>query len=83
MHGRGETPALAREADFIPVTKATLSERARLIVSCRTAGIHRTVRLTDALLAATGVVHGLPVVTQDADLDQIAVARPALQMLRV
>ncbi|WP_415109715.1 PIN domain-containing protein [Micropruina sp.] len=44
---------------------------------------HRTVRLTDALIAATGVVHGLPVVTQDADFDQVALAHPALQVLRV
>lgn len=80
---RGETLALAREADPLPVTEAVMSEWARLVISCRAAGIHRAVRLTDALIAATGVVHGLPIVTQDADFDQIAVAHPALQVLRV
>jgi hypothetical protein len=45
--------------------------------------VHRTVRLTDALIAATAVVHGLPVVTQDEDFDRIAAAHTALRVLRV
>ncbi|MFT4218194.1 MAG: hypothetical protein QM619_13565 [Micropruina sp.] len=35
---RGETLALAREADPLPVTEAVISEWARLIISCRAAG---------------------------------------------
>ncbi len=56
---------------------------ARLVIDCRHAGVHRTVRLTDALIAATAVVHGLPVVTQDDDFERIAAAHPALRVHRV
>lgn len=80
---RADTLALARQSDPIPVTEAVMSEWARLVVACRRAGVHRTVRLTDALIAATAVVHGLPVVTQDEDFDQIATAHPALRVSRV
>lgn len=41
------------------------------------------VKLTDALIAATAVEHGLPVVTQDAHYDQIARAHPALHVVNV
>lgn len=30
---------------------------ARLVIDCRYAGVHQTVRLTDALIAATAFVH--------------------------
>ncbi|MPV38172.1 PIN domain-containing protein [Georgenia subflava] len=40
-------------------------------------------RLTDTLIAATAVTHGLPVVTQDADFDRIASAHPPLRVVRV
>ncbi len=55
----------------------------RLVVDCRSIGVHRTVKLTDTLIAATAVVHGLPVVTQDEDFDQIANAHPSLRVIRV
>jgi predicted nucleic acid-binding protein len=45
--------------------------------------VHRAVRLTDALIAATAIVHGLSVVTQDEDFDQIATAHPSLRVVRV
>jgi hypothetical protein len=80
---RADTLALARESDPIPVSEAVMSAWARLVVDCRRAGVHRTVRLTDALIAATAVVHGLPVVTQDEDFDRIAAAHAALRVLRV
>jgi hypothetical protein len=80
---RADTLALARESDPIPVGEAVMSAWARLVVDCRRAGVHRTVRLTDALIAATAVVHGLPVVTQDEAFDRIAAAHPALRVLRV
>ena len=56
---------------------------ARLVADCRAAGIHRTVKLTDALIAATAVEHGLPVVTQDNDYAEIASAHPALTVIKV
>lgn len=80
---RAETLALARESDPIPVSEPVMSAWARLVVDCRRAGVHRTVRLTDALIAATASVHGLPVVTQDDDFDQIASAHPALRVVKV
>ena len=55
----------------------------RLVADCRAAGVHRTVKLTDALIAATAIEHGLPVVTQDADFDQIARACPMLSVIKV
>ncbi|MGR7024670.1 PIN domain-containing protein [Geodermatophilus sp. URMC 62] len=80
---RADTLALAREADPIPVSEAVMSAWARLVVDCRRAGVHRTVRLTDALIAATAVVHGLPVVTQDRDFDRIADAHPPLRVITI
>jgi predicted nucleic acid-binding protein len=53
------------------------------VSDCRTAGIHRAVKLTDALIAATAVEHGLPVVSQDADYDRIARAHSPLQVVNI
>lgn len=80
---RADTLALARTADPIPISEAVMVSWARLVTDCRAAGIHRTVKLTDALIAATAVEHGLPVVTQDDDYDRIAAAHPPLRVLRV
>jgi predicted nucleic acid-binding protein len=80
---RADTLALARAADPIPVSEAVMVSWARVITDCRAAGVHRTVKLTDALIAATAIEHGLPVVTQDADFDQIARACPALSVIKV
>ncbi len=80
---RADTLSLARAADPIPVSEAVMVSWARLVADCRAAGIHRAVKLTDALIAATAVEHGLPVVTQDGDYEQIAKAHPALRVLRV
>lgn len=80
---RADTLALARAADPIPVSEAVMVTWARLVADCRTAGVHRAVKLTDALIAATAIEHGLPVVTQDADYDQIARACPALSVINV
>ena len=80
---RADTLALAREFDPIPVSEAVMAAWARMVLDCRRAGVERTVRLTDALIAATAVAHGLPVVTQDADFDQIASAHPLLRVVRV
>ena len=80
---RADTLALARTADPLPITEPVMVAWARLVNDCRAAGIHRTVRLTDALIAATAVEHGLPVVTQDDDFAMIARAHPALTVTLV
>ena len=80
---RADTLALARESDPIPVNEPVMAAWARIVVDCRRAGVHRMVRLTDTLIAATAVVHGLPVVTQDEDFEQIAAAHPSLRVIRV
>ena len=78
---RADTLALARTADPIPISEAVMVAWARLVADCRSAGIQRAVKLTDALIAATAVEHGLPVVTQDTDYDQMAGAHPPLRVL--
>jgi len=80
---RGETLALARRSDPMPISEAVMTAWAHLVADCRTAGVQKAVKLTDALIAATAVAHGLPVVTQDDDYDQIARAHPALRVLNV
>lgn len=80
---RAETLSLARTADPIPISEAVMVTWARLVADCRAAGIQRMVKLTDALIAATAVEHGLPVVTQDDDYERIADAHPALRVFRV
>jgi predicted nucleic acid-binding protein len=56
---------------------------ARLVSDCRSAGVHRTVKLTDALIAATAIEHGLPIVTQDEDYDRIGHAHSVLRIVKV
>jgi len=80
---RADTLALARTADPIPISEAVMVSWARLVRDCRAAGIHRMVKLTDALIAATAIEHGLAVVTQDDDYDQIAAAHPPLLVIKV
>jgi predicted nucleic acid-binding protein len=80
---RADTLALARAADPIPIGEAIMVTWARLVSASTAAGVHRTIKLTDALIAATAIEHGLPVVTQDNDYDQMARAYPDLQVLNV
>ena len=80
---RGETLTLARRSDPMPISEAVMTAWAHLVADCRSAGVHKTVKLTDALIAATAIAHGLPVVTQDDDYDQIARAHPALRVVTV
>jgi predicted nucleic acid-binding protein len=80
---RADTLALARTADPIPISEAIMVSWARLVADCRAAGIHRMVRLTDALIAATAVEHGLAVVSQDDDYDRIAAVHASLQVIKV
>lgn len=80
---RADTLSLARAADPLPIGEAIMVTWARLVADCREAGISRAIRLTDSLIAATAVEHGLPVVTQDGDFEQIAAAHSALKVLKV
>jgi len=80
---RAETLALARAADPIQIGEAIMVSWARLVADCRRAGVHRTVKLMDALIAATAVEHGLPVVTQDGDYEKIAEAHAPLRIVNV
>jgi len=80
---RGETLAQARAADPIPISEAVMVTWARLVADCRRLGLRRTVKLTDSLIAATAIEHGLAVVTQDDDYDRMAEAHPQLAVLRV
>ena len=78
---RADTLALARAADPIPVSEAVMSAYARLVYDCRRAGLRP--KVLDALVAATGVEHGLPVATQDDDFASMACAHPALAVIAV
>ncbi len=80
---RADTLALARAADPIPISEATMVGWAQLVSDCRRANIHRTIKLTDALIAATAIERGLPVVTQDDDYNRIAKAHTALKVVTV
>ncbi len=80
---RGDTLALARQANPVPVTESAMSAWARLVADCAKAGISKTVKLTDALIAATAIDLGLPVVTQDADFAAIAKAHKLLTVVNV
>lgn len=80
---RADTLALARTADPLPISEPVIVAWARLVHDCRSAGIQRTVRLTDALIAATAIEHGLSVITQDDDFSTITGAHPALGVTRV
>lgn len=80
---RGDTLALAKTADPILISESVMGAWARLVSDCRAAGIQRTVKLTDALIAATAIDLGLPVVTQDNDYDRIAKAHRPLKVLKV
>jgi predicted nucleic acid-binding protein len=78
---RAETLALARSADPIAVTEAVMSAFAPLTHDCRQAGARP--KILDALIAATAVEHGLPVVTQDDDVEMTSVpAQPAMSASR-
>lgn len=80
---RAGTLAVARTVDPVPISEPVMAAWARLVTDCRSAGIQRTVKLTDALIAATAIDLGLPVVTQDDDYDQMARAHPPLQVRKV
>ena len=79
---RANTLALARAADPLPISEAVMVTWARLVNGCKQAGITRTVKLTDALIAATAIEHALPVITQDEDYDAMAAVYRDLSVVR-
>jgi predicted nucleic acid-binding protein len=80
---RADTLALARAADPIHIGESIMASWALLVADCRRAGVHRAVKLMDALIAATAVDRGLPVITQDGDYEKIAGAHTPLQVVNV
>jgi predicted nucleic acid-binding protein len=80
---RAGTLAFARTVDPVPISESVMTAWARLVSDCHSARIQRTVKLTDALIAATAIDLGLPVVTQDDDYDQMASAHSSLQVRKV
>lgn len=80
---RAGTLTLARRVDPVPISESVMTAWARLVMDCRSAGVQRTVKLTDALIAATAIDLGLAVVTQDDDYEQMASAHPPLQVRKV
>lgn len=80
---RGETLALARAAEPIGVSEAVIGAWARLVADCRAGGVRRAVKVTDSLIAATAIEHGLAVVTQDDDYEAMAGVHEPLAVVRV
>jgi predicted nucleic acid-binding protein len=79
---RADTLSLARAADPMPINEAVMVTWARLVADCRTAGVHRAVKLTDSLIAATAIEHGLLVVTRGHDYEKLVAAHGGLQVAR-
>lgn len=77
---RADTLELARAADPLPITEAVMRTFARLVHDCRAASAR--VRVLDALIGATAIEHGLPVVTQDDDFEAMAAAHGQLRVVR-
>jgi predicted nucleic acid-binding protein len=78
---RAGTLELARAADPIPIGESVMRAFARLVHDCRQAGIRP--RVLDALIGATAVEHGLPLVTQDDDFAGIGAVHSPLTVVRV
>jgi predicted nucleic acid-binding protein len=80
---RAQTLALARAADPIPVSEAVMVSWARLVADCRGAGVRRAIKLTDSLIAATAIEHGLAVITQDDDYVEMSRMHAPLRVIAV
>lgn len=80
---RADTLAVARGFDPFPISEAVMVAWAHLVADCRKVGVRRFVKLLDSLIAATAVTHGIPVVTQDGDFDDMAEAHKPLRVERV
>lgn len=60
-----------REFEALPIDAAVASAFAELVASLRRAG-KRSLGVQDAWIAATANAHGVPVVSQDDDFDDLA-----------
>lgn len=80
---RADTLAVARGFDPLPISEAVMAAWAHLVADCRKAGVRRFVKLLDSLIAATAITHGIPVVTQDGDFDDMAKAHEPLRVVRI
>lgn len=78
---RASTLSTARAADPVPIVEATMTAFAALVHDCREAGLRP--KTLDALIAATAIEQGLPVVTQDDDFEGMARAHERLTVERV
>ena len=67
----------AEAFDPLPIDRDVAESWAALRISLRNAG--RRMPLNDSWIAATAVAHGMPVVTQDDDYDDV----PGLDVIRV
>ena len=78
---RASTLSTARASDPVPIVEATMTAFAALAHDCRGAGLRP--KVLDALIAATAIEQGLPVVTQDDDFDSMARVHSRLSVERV
>lgn len=74
------TVAQLRSIELLPVTEGVANHWARLRVLL--AEQQRPVNVNDLWIAATAAAHRLPIVTQDADFDELAEVG-GLQVIRV
>ena len=78
---RASTLSTARASDPVPIVEATMTAFAALVHDCRGAGLRP--KVLDALIAATAIEQGLPVVPQDDDFDSMARVHSRLLVERV
>jgi predicted nucleic acid-binding protein len=78
---RASTLSTARASDPVPIVEATMTAFAALVHDCRGAGLRP--KVLDALIAATAIEQGLPVVPQDDDFDSMARVHSRLSVERV
>jgi predicted nucleic acid-binding protein len=74
---RLSTLRLVEQLEPLPVDEAVAQAWATLVARLRTAG--RRMPINDSWIAATALARGMPVVTQDADYDDV----PGLQVVKV
>jgi predicted nucleic acid-binding protein len=71
------TLSTASTLDPLPIDGAVAEAWARLRIALRDAG--RRMPVNDSWIAATAIAHGIPVVTQDDDYDDV----PGLEVIKV
>jgi predicted nucleic acid-binding protein len=74
---RLSTFQLAQRFDAIPINEAVSDAWALLVSKLRAAG--RKAPINDSWIAATAIAHGIPVITQDSDYDDM----PDLEVIKI